>query len=157
MIPSLCKASAFSKSHHFQPSYRALSIPVRFLAYSRGEIRKWLHVRYIRNASVEVKADGDTVRFSLNKQCDRNRLPMEEKKGTKRVKMSKKAKRNELRFYRLKAKRKINSPNPEVRIRYKLEKVASYSDLYSAENIRITTLASTLLNAYLATAALLYL
>lgn len=112
VIPLLCKASAFAKSLHFQPSYGALSIPVG----------KWLHVRYMRNASVGIKADGETVRFSLNKQCDGNRLPMEEKKGTKRVKMSKKAKRNELRFYRLKAKKKINSPSPEVRIRYKLEK-----------------------------------
>lgn len=111
VIPLLCKASAFAKSLHFQPSYRALSTPVG----------KWLHVRYMRNASVGVKADGETVRFSLNKQCDGNRLPMEEK-GTKRVKMSKKAKRNELRFYRLKAKKKINSPSPEVRITYKLEK-----------------------------------
>ncbi|KAH9668237.1 CRM domain-containing protein [Citrus sinensis] len=76
----------------------------------------------MRNASVGIKADGETVRFSLNNQCDGNRLPLEEKKGTKRVKMSKKAKRNELRFYRLKAKKKINSPSPEVRIRYKLEK-----------------------------------
>ncbi|KAL9459765.1 hypothetical protein AB3S75_003044 [Citrus x aurantiifolia] len=112
VIPLLCKASAFAKSLHCQPSYGALSIPVG----------KWLHVRYMRNASVGIKADGETVRFSLNKQCDGNRLPMEEKKGTKRVKMSKKAKRNELRFYRLKAKKKINSPSPEVRIRYKLEK-----------------------------------
>ncbi|KAB1671213.1 hypothetical protein [Gossypium barbadense] len=38
--------------------------------------------------------------------------------------MSRKAKMNELRFYRLKAKKKMNSPNPEVRIRYKLEKEA---------------------------------
>ncbi|KAK9174858.1 hypothetical protein WN944_026862 [Citrus x changshan-huyou] len=117
VIPSLCKASAFAKSLHFQPSYRALSIPVG----------KWLHVRYMRNASVGVKANGETVRFSLNKQCDGNRLPMEEKKGTKIVKMSKKAKRNELRFYRLKAKKKINSPNPEVWIKYKLEKVATWA------------------------------
>ncbi|XP_058115079.1 uncharacterized CRM domain-containing protein At3g25440, chloroplastic-like isoform X2 [Magnolia sinica] len=44
------------------------------------------------------------------------------KNTQKRKKMSKKAKVNELRFYRLKAKKKMTSPNPEVRIRYKLEK-----------------------------------
>nr|XP_018686918.1 PREDICTED: uncharacterized CRM domain-containing protein At3g25440, chloroplastic isoform X2 [Musa acuminata subsp. malaccensis] len=36
--------------------------------------------------------------------------------------MSRKAKLNELKWYRLKAKKKMKSPNPEVRIRYKLEK-----------------------------------
>ncbi|XWS39706.1 hypothetical protein CRYUN_Cryun18bG0078000 [Craigia yunnanensis] len=41
---------------------------------------------------------------------------------TKRRKMSKKAKLNGLHFYRLKAKKKMNSPNPEVRMRYTLEK-----------------------------------
>uniref|UniRef100_A0A0D3GFR5 CRM domain-containing protein n=1 Tax=Oryza barthii TaxID=65489 RepID=A0A0D3GFR5_9ORYZ len=37
-------------------------------------------------------------------------------------KMSRKAKVNQLKWYRLKAKKKMKSPNPEVRIRYKLEK-----------------------------------
>ncbi|MBA0874286.1 hypothetical protein Goshw_014626 [Gossypium schwendimanii] len=44
--------------------------------------------------------------------------------------MSKKAKVNELRFYRLKAKKKMNSPNPEVRIRYKLEKYLKHKARY---------------------------
>jgi len=41
----------------------------------------------------------------------------------KKKKMSRKAKVNQLKWYRLKAKKKMKSPNPEVRIRYKLEKV----------------------------------
>lgn len=40
----------------------------------------------------------------------------------KRPKMSRKAKLNELRFYRLKAKKKMRSRHPEVRIKYKLQK-----------------------------------
>ncbi|EEF37679.1 conserved hypothetical protein [Ricinus communis] len=74
------------------------------------------------SASIELKTDSDVVRFSISK-CP-YKIPSSEKgkKPTKHVKMSKKAKLNELRFYRLKAKKKMNSPNPEVRIRYKLEK-----------------------------------
>ncbi|PPD78402.1 hypothetical protein GOBAR_DD24674 [Gossypium barbadense] len=49
--------------------------------------------------------------------------------------MSKKAKVNELRFYRLKAKKKMNSPNPEVRIRYKLEK-AKRKEAWLIEKLR---------------------
>lgn len=40
----------------------------------------------------------------------------------KRPKMSRKAKLNELRWYRLLAKKKMRSPNPKVRIEYKLQK-----------------------------------
>lgn len=78
---------------------------------------KWLHARYLSNASIELKTDEDVIRFSFNKPV--GRLASTNRKR----KMSKKAKVNELRFYRLKAKKKMNSPNPEVRIRYKLEKV----------------------------------
>ena len=74
------------------------------------------------NASIELKTDEDVIRFSFNKPL--GRFVSTNRKGTtKRRKMSKTAKLNELRFYRLKAKKKMNSPNPEVRIRYKLEKV----------------------------------
>ncbi|MBA0667427.1 hypothetical protein Goklo_000513, partial [Gossypium klotzschianum] len=77
---------------------------------------KWLIARYLSNASIELKTDEDVIRFSFNKSV--GRLASTNRKR----KMSKKAKVNELRFYRLKAKKKMNSPNPEVRIRYKLEK-----------------------------------
>ncbi|KAG5042176.1 hypothetical protein JHK87_006091 [Glycine soja] len=49
--------------------------------------------------------------------------------------MSRKAKLNELKFYRLKAKKKMNSPNPEVRIRYKLEK-AKRKETWLIEKLR---------------------
>ncbi|MBA0653928.1 hypothetical protein Goklo_021026, partial [Gossypium klotzschianum] len=77
---------------------------------------KWLHARYLSNASIELKTDEDIIRFSFNKPVCR--LASTNRKR----KMSRKAQVNELRFYRLKAKKKMNSPNPEVRIRYKLEK-----------------------------------
>lgn len=75
---------------------------------------------------MEVKTDNDVVRFSIGKPLDKTGPSNNGNKKmavTRRVKMSKKAKLNELRFYRLKAKKKMNSPNPQVRIIYKLEKV----------------------------------
>lgn len=84
-------------------------------------------VRYLSNASlVQLNTHGDDiVRFSFSNKNDKNgsRTQTNKMGKTKRVKMSRKAKLNELRFYRLKAKKKMNSPNPEVRIRYKLDKV----------------------------------
>lgn len=69
------------------------------------------------NALFELKIEKDVVRFSIGTP-------------TKVRKMSKKAKVNELRFYRLKAKRKMYSPNPEVRIMYKLGKVGQLLNLF---------------------------
>lgn len=86
---------------------------------------KLIHSRSMSNASIELKMDGDAVRFSFNKQGNINGSLTIVKEKAKRLKMSKKAKLNELRFYRLMAKKKMNSPNPEVRIRYKLEKVGN--------------------------------
>ncbi|CAK9167082.1 unnamed protein product [Ilex paraguariensis] len=83
---------------------------------------KCLYARHVSTASIELKTDNDIVRFSIGKQMDSNESPRKGKRTAKRFKMSKKAKRNELRLYRLKAKKKIRSGNPEVRIRYKLEK-----------------------------------
>ncbi|CAN0826904.1 Uncharacterized CRM domain-containing protein At3g25440, chloroplastic [Linum grandiflorum] len=71
--------------------------------------------------SVQLKTYGDVIKFSVDKQSKEGSSPDGGKKSNK-CKMSKRAKVNELRFFRLKAKKKINSPNPEVRIRYKLEK-----------------------------------
>lgn len=82
-----------------------------------------LHTRYMSITSMELDTDKDVVRFSINKPIGKSGPSGKENQITKtRVKMSKKAKLNELRFYRLKAKKKMNSPNPEVRIRYKLDK-----------------------------------
>ncbi|XVE93109.1 hypothetical protein REPUB_Repub01dG0162000 [Reevesia pubescens] len=95
---------------------------------------KWLPARYMSNASIELKTDEDVIRFSFNKPLGRF-VSTNNKGTTKRQKMSKKAKLNELRFYRLKAKKKMNSPNPEVRIRYKLEK-AKRKEAWLIEKLR---------------------
>ncbi|XWS68316.1 hypothetical protein CRYUN_Cryun04dG0079900 [Craigia yunnanensis] len=86
------------------------------------------------NASIELKTDEDVIRFSFNKPL--GRFVSTNRQGTtKRRKVSKKAKLNELRFYRLKAKKKMNSPNSEVRIRYKLEK-AKRKEAWLIEKLR---------------------
>lgn len=96
----------------------------RFNAFAgHSFLANQIHGRFMSSASIELKTDSTVVRFSISKQHDKNGSSEKGKKTTKRVKMSRKAKLNELRFYRLKAKKKMNSPNPEVRIRYKLEKV----------------------------------
>ncbi|KAG5014755.1 hypothetical protein JHK85_020891 [Glycine max] len=93
----------------------------------------WLPARYISNESVELKTDNNVVRFSLDKSDDINYG--KKSQLNKRVKMSRKAKLNELRFYRLKAKKKMISPNPEVRITYKLEK-AKRKETWLVEKLR---------------------
>ncbi|CAI9287078.1 unnamed protein product [Lactuca saligna] len=81
------------------------------------------NVRSASNSAVEMTMNKDVVRFCISKQAERssNGLNQRETKQ-KRIKMSKKAKLNELRFYRLKAKKKMRSPNPEIRILYRLGK-----------------------------------
>ncbi|MED6157284.1 hypothetical protein PIB30_021934 [Stylosanthes scabra] len=96
-----------------------------------GILRNAKPARYISNESVQVKTDYDVVRFSLGSPDDISSI----KKSPKKKKMSRKAKLNELRFYRLKAKKKMNSPNPEVRIRYKLEK-AKRKETWLIEKLR---------------------
>lgn len=74
------------------------------------------------NGLVKLDTSNGIARFDVGEQNDK-RKP--EKKGAmnkKKKKKLKKAKRNELRFFRLKARKKLNSANPEVRIKYKLEK-----------------------------------
>ncbi|XP_068643512.1 uncharacterized CRM domain-containing protein At3g25440, chloroplastic [Aristolochia californica] len=99
-----------------------LSIPRSYLYKCPSSWLKWQHCYYTSNARVTLKEDNDVVRFCIDKPAPNERALQKEKKF-KRAKMSKKAKINELRLYRLKAKKKMRSPNPEVRIRYKLEKV----------------------------------
>lgn len=78
------------------------------------------------DASVTLKVEDGTVprfcigaggNFEKSGVVESNRCVSNVKKN-----MSRKAKLKELRFFRLKAKKKMNSSNPEVRIRYKLEK-----------------------------------
>ncbi|MQM00294.1 hypothetical protein Taro_033026 [Colocasia esculenta] len=83
----------------------------------------WQHSKFSTNALVNLKMDGNIARFCFDKPSDALHIDQRKvKEKAKQVKMSRKAKLNELRFYRLKAKKKMKSPNPEVRIRYKLEK-----------------------------------
>ena len=91
---------------------------------SSGGFKRWQSVRHFSNAVVELKTDNNTVRFSFGCPSSTNGSRLKQKVA--KTKMSKKAKLNELRFYRLKAKKKKTSPNPEVRIRYSLEKVRYY-------------------------------
>ncbi|KAM5558177.1 putative CRM domain-containing protein [Rosa sericea] len=91
--------------------------------------------RCMSRTSFELNTDNGVVRFSIGKPLDETGSLTQGKKVAKRVKMSKKAKLNELRFYRLKAKKKINSPNPEVRITYKLEK-AKRKEAWLIEKLR---------------------
>lgn len=90
---------------------------------SHGVLGIWLPSRYISNSAIELKTQNDVVRFTLYKPDDVNSSKSQNKK---KVKKSRSAKVNELKFYRLKAKQKMNSPNPEVRIQYKLGKVGFY-------------------------------
>ncbi|KAL2342461.1 hypothetical protein Fmac_003746 [Flemingia macrophylla] len=124
-----------------QPSeVPSLSSPSGFLLMQKLNIfgshdilGRWLHSRCQSNESVELKTDNDVIRFSLDESDDINSAKKSQK--NKKVKMSRKAKLNELRFYRLKAKKKMNSPNPEVRIRYKLEK-AKRKETWLIEKLR---------------------
>ena len=109
---------------------------------------KWIPARCMSTeASVQLNMENDVVRFSVTTPTHTKSSSLQEgkkKHKPKRLKMSKKAKINQLKFYRLKAKKKINSPNPEVRIRYKLEKVGQlvnmqnlfmYTNTYKHRNI----------------------
>ncbi|PSS02819.1 RNA-binding, CRM domain protein [Actinidia chinensis var. chinensis] len=125
-----------------EPGALCLSSPLNTPSIQRSlmighhnNLAKWLHPRYMSNASIELNTNRDVVRFSMGKQLGKNEPPTKGKKAFKRVKMSKRAKLNELRFYRLKAKKKMNSPNPEVRIRYKLEK-AKRKEAWLIEKLR---------------------
>lgn len=98
---------------------------------SQSVLRNLPPTRCMSKASLELKTDDGVVRFSMGKP----RSTAQGEKEGKRVKMSRKAKLNELRFYRLKAKKKMNSANPEVRIRYKLEK-AKRKEAWLIEKLR---------------------
>ncbi|XP_071938855.1 uncharacterized CRM domain-containing protein At3g25440, chloroplastic isoform X1 [Coffea arabica] len=108
----------------------------RLLALQSHNISsKSIQVRHISNPSIELKTDKDGVRFNFGSPSVNGGSQRKAKKAGKQVKMSKKAKFNELKFYRLKAKKKMNSPNPEVRIRYKLEK-AKRKEAWLIEKLR---------------------
>lgn len=99
---------------------------------NHGVLGIWLPSRYISNSAIELNTQNDVVRFSLYKPDDVNSSKCQNKK---KVKKSRSAKVNELKFYRLKAKQKMNSPNPEVRIQYKLGK-AKRKEAWLIEKLR---------------------
>jgi hypothetical protein len=74
------------------------------------------------STAVRLDTDGGFARFSV-RDMEGAKQKGGQKQQPPKKKMSRKAKVNQLKWYRLKAKKKMKSPNPEVRIRYKLEKV----------------------------------
>uniref|UniRef100_A0A1D1Z4U3 Late protein I226R n=1 Tax=Anthurium amnicola TaxID=1678845 RepID=A0A1D1Z4U3_9ARAE len=122
------------------------SSPLQRIVVYRGLLDSQ-HLRFSSNALVTLKMDSSIARFSFDKTPDekcRDQTKVKEK--AKRAKMSRKAKLNELRFYRLKAKKKMKSPNPEVRIRYKLEKkvlpyaIVSVKKMLANQRVVLTTI-----------------
>ncbi|KAG6423638.1 hypothetical protein SASPL_114040 [Salvia splendens] len=123
--------------HH---SFRLIS--VNALSVNRAcTIGPWNHcltreyARVRTNESIEMKTDEDVIRFKIGDMNPEGTSLKKRKATTKKSDVSRKKKLNELRFYRLKAKKKMNSPNPEVRIRYKLEK-AKRKEAWLIEKLR---------------------
>lgn len=84
-----------------------------------------------RSTQITLDTDGRFVNLGVGdmgvtKQKER------QQSSPKKKKMSRKAKVNQLKWYRLKAKKKMKSPNPGVRIRYKLEKVSTCTNFWSS-------------------------
>lgn len=100
-------------------------LPSSFTSGSREIVLNLLHARRFCSPPIELNTEKGVVRFKFGQEIGKRGGQTKAKRVVKKFKMSKKAKLNELRFYRLKAKKKMRSPNPEVRIRYKLEKVRS--------------------------------
>lgn len=73
------------------------------------------------STAVTLNTDGGFARFSVGDSGTRQNGGQKQPPANKK-KMSRKSKVNQLKWFRLKAKKKMKSPNPEVRIRYKLEK-----------------------------------
>ncbi|KAK2385508.1 putative CRM domain-containing protein, chloroplastic [Trifolium repens] len=121
-VPPVCSPSAFVLQQRSD------------IIGSHGNQGNKLPSRYTNNESVELKTQHDVVRFSLYKPGDIIGS-IKNSQNKKTVKKSKKAKLNELRYYRLKAKQKMYSPNPEVRIRYKLGK-AKRKETWLIEKLR---------------------
>ncbi|RLN13432.1 hypothetical protein C2845_PM09G10840 [Panicum miliaceum] len=109
----------------------ALSPPaalfVRPCGGSGPEAQGWSGWRWFRqpvrcgSTAVRLDTDGRFARFAIG-DTEGAKQKGGQKQQPPKKKMSRKAKVNQLKWYRLKAKKKMKSPNPEVRIRYKLEK-----------------------------------
>ncbi|CAN4108000.1 unnamed protein product [Withania somnifera] len=127
LIPKLpCQDPAMNNS---------LLLPSSLTSGSREIVLKWLHARWFSSPSMELNTEEGIVRFRFGQETGKGGGQPKAKRVMKKFKMSKKAKLNELRFYRLKAKKKMRSPNPEVRIRYKLDK-AKRKEAWLIEKLR---------------------
>ncbi|KAG6496638.1 uncharacterized CRM domain-containing protein At3g25440, chloroplastic-like isoform X1 [Zingiber officinale] len=82
----------------------------------RNTIR-WQSVRFSSSALVTLDTDGDVARFSIG--IPNAKLGVSVKKPQKKWR---KVKLDELKIYRRRTRKKMESPDPEVRIRCKLEK-----------------------------------
>lgn len=140
--------------HHLQfPNYSVYTKQRPFVEVPHGSASSNQNVfeycrRHMSNSTVELRTEDNVVRFSFNNNVrDTKSVPMRTERKWKRAKSSRKAKVNELRFYRLKAKKKMNSPNPEVRIRYKLEK-AKRKEEWLIEKLRKYDVPKTPAEAY---------
>ncbi|XP_051138855.1 uncharacterized CRM domain-containing protein At3g25440, chloroplastic [Andrographis paniculata] len=110
-----------------QPDRRSCMFEVRSMI--RG------YAKATANAAIVLNTNEDVIRFDVGNEPGGRSSLKEANKTARKAEMSRKAKLNELRFYRLKAKKKMNSPNPEVRIRYKLEK-AKRKETWLIEKLR---------------------
>ncbi|KAK4340006.1 hypothetical protein RND71_041468 [Anisodus tanguticus] len=117
------------------PAMNALLVPSSLISGPREIVLKWLHARRFSSPSIELNTEKDVVRFRFDQETRKRVDQTKAKRVVKKFKMSKKAKLNELKFYRLKAKKKMRSPNPEVRIRYKHEK-AKRKEAWLIEKLR---------------------
>ncbi|GER40312.1 RNA-binding CRS1 / YhbY (CRM) domain protein [Striga asiatica] len=93
------------------------------------------YARHATIAPIDLNTDGHVIRFNIGNQSPEGAPSRKVKVDKRKSELSRKAKLNELRFYRLKAKKKMNSPNPDVRIRYKLEK-AKRKEAWLIEKLR---------------------
>ncbi|XP_009621165.1 uncharacterized CRM domain-containing protein At3g25440, chloroplastic isoform X1 [Nicotiana tomentosiformis] len=116
------------------PATNALR-PSSLTSGSREIVLKQVHARQFSSPSIELNTEKGVVRFRFGQEIGKSGGQTKAERVVKKFKMSKKAKLNELRLYRLKAKKKMRSPNPEVRIRYKLEK-AKRKEAWLIEKLR---------------------
>ncbi|XP_042439593.1 uncharacterized CRM domain-containing protein At3g25440, chloroplastic-like isoform X3 [Zingiber officinale] len=93
----------------------------------------WQSVRFRSDSLVTLNTEDHVARFSIGRPNANHGANSKAMK--KPLKKSRKAKLNELKWFRLKAKKKMKSPNPEVRIRYKLEK-AKRKEVWLIEKLR---------------------
>ena len=116
---AVCQAiQSFSSHRHFSSPLDSRKIRHMADSYFSPPEKGKEKSKFSRSPSVTLISSDRIARFAVDQQ---NGVKVKEK--LTRVNKSKRAKLKELRFFRLKAKKKLKSPNPEVRIKYKLQKV----------------------------------